>query len=122
VPLVLFALTLVFAQPDASIEDRTVPFRCNDTAVIATVESHSITPIESKDDLIGHGWVTATLKVKTVVKGPNVPRVLPVKYYAHTYMRHDRDFMLVLHQTDQGWVITNGQLMSAQPLLADRCH
>lgn len=121
-PLILFTLTLVFAQPVASIEDRTLPFGCNDTAVIARVESHSIDPIASKHDLIGHSWVTATLKVKTIVKGPKVPRDLPVKYYAHAYLRHDRDFLLVLHETEQGWVITNGQLMSLQPFLGNRCH
>jgi hypothetical protein len=122
VPLTPLALALVVAEPIAGIEDRTLPWGCNDTAVIAWVESHSMNPIEAKDDLIGHGWVTATLKVKTVLKGKKLPHDLPVKYYAHTYLRHDRDFMLVLHQTDQGWVITKGQRMAVQPLLEDRCH
>jgi hypothetical protein len=122
VALIPFALALAFAQPQASIEDRTVPFDCNDTVVIGTVESHSIDPVESKEDIIGHGWVAATLKLKAIVKGPHVPHVLPVKYFAHTYMRHGRDFMLVLHQTDQDWVIRNGQLMSVLPVVADHCR
>jgi hypothetical protein len=115
-------LLLANAASGVSIEDRTLPFGCNDAVVVGRVESHAIEPIKSEGDQIGHGWVTATISVKRVVKGRNVPRTIPVMYFAHTFVRGDRDFMLVLHQTDQAIVVTNGRLMSVQPLLADRCH
>lgn len=106
---------------EASLEDRTLPFGCSDTVVVGRVENGTYEPVESENDLIGHGWISATLKVRKVVRGERVPPVLPVRYFAHTYMRQGRDFMLVLGRTGAGYEIKIGQLMSVRPMLASSC-
>ena len=108
--------------PQASVEDRTLPFGCDDIVVVGRVENVAYEHVKSEDDLLGHGWVTARLKVQRVVKGAGVPPFLPVRYFAHTYMRQDRDFMLVLKRiSPEGYEIRTGQLTSVRPRLASRC-
>ena len=120
----LSAISLVACrtEPQASLEDRTIQAACADVVVIGKVQNRTFTLVRPSEDLLGHGWVTATLHIKRVVKGPKLPPVLPVRYFAHTYMRGDRDFMLVLRPSLNGtYQVTTGQLMSARPLLADYC-
>lgn len=121
VPAMLLTVACATGQ-EASLEDRTVPFGCSDTVVVGRVESGAYEPVKSENDLLGHGWISATLKVRKVVRGERVPPVLPVRYLAHAYMRHDRDFMLVLGRTGAGYEIKTGQLMSVRPLLATSCE
>lgn len=105
----------------AGPEDRTLPFGCNDVVVVARVANGAYTPVETSDDVIGRGWVSATLRVRRLVRGAPVPPVLSVRYFAHGRMREDRDFMLVLKRTDSGFEIATGQLMSSRPRPARRC-
>ncbi|MFL6724988.1 MAG: hypothetical protein ACJ8FS_00555 [Sphingomicrobium sp.] len=125
-PLVLVvAVALATAAcatgPKASLGERTLPFGCNDTVVIGTVSHGTYQPVASENDVLGHGWIAALLKVRKVVRGAPLPPVLPVRYFAHAEMRRDREFMLVLRRTGSGYEITTGQLMSVRPLLASRC-
>lgn len=107
--------------PEASLEGRTLSFGCSDTVVIGRVENGKYEHVEIENDLLGHGWISAMLRVQKVVRGKRVSPVLQVRYFAHTYMRDDRDFMLVLRRTDAGYEIKTGQLMSLRPLLASTC-
>jgi len=107
--------------PQASLEDRTLAYGCNDTVVIAIVANGAFTPVEANDDILGHGWVSATLHVRKVVRGERLPAVQPVRYFAHTYMRQDQPFMLVLKHIGAGYEIKTGQLMRLRPLLASHC-
>ena len=102
-------------------EDRTLQFGCTDTVVIGRIENGAFQDVTSENDILGHGWVTAKVLVRRVVKGANVPPLVPVRYFAHAYMRDDRDFMLVLKPTSQGYEIRTGQLMWLRPRLASRC-
>ena len=122
VPTIAAVLTAACTTlPQASVEDRTLAFGCNDSVVIGTVENGAYQPVNSDNDILGHGWISAKLHVRKVVRGPPLPTVLPARYFAHTFMRHDRDFMLVVKQTQAGYEITTGQLMSLKPRLAARC-
>ena len=126
--LVLVALTITLLTagcatvPQASLEDRTLSYGCNDTVVVGTVTNGAFVPVEANDDILGHGWVSATLHVRKVIRGASLPAALPVRYFAHTYMRQDRDFMFVLKHSGTGYEIATGQLMSARPMLASRCR
>jgi hypothetical protein len=125
--VILFAALLLIATgcataPEASLENRTLPFGCDDSVVIGTVENGAYQPVESKTDILGHGWISATLHVRKSIRGTPLPSVLPVRYFAHTNMRQDRDFMFVLKHTGAGYEITSGQLMSLKPRLANRCE
>ena len=108
--------------PQASLEDRTLSYGCNDMVVVGRVKNGAYQPAQSENDILGHGWISATLHVRKVVRGAGLPAVLPVSYFAHTFMRQDRDFMLVLKRSDTGYEITTGQLMSVRPLLASHCE
>ena len=120
-PATLLTVACATGQ-EASLEDRTLPFGCSDTVVVGRVENGAYEHVEIENDLLGHGWISATLKVQKVVRGERVPPVLPVRYFAHTNMRQDRDFMLVLGRTSAGYEIKTGQLMSVRPLLATSCE
>jgi hypothetical protein len=121
VPAMLLTVACATGQK-ASLEDRTLPFGCNDTVVVGRVESGAYEPVKSENDLLGHGWISAKIKVRKVVRGERVPLVLPVRYFAHANMRQDRDFMLVLGRSGAGCEIKAGQLMSVRPVLATSCE
>lgn len=121
----LFVLMLIATgcatDQQTSVADRTLAFGCTDSVVVATVENGAYQPVDDRSDLLGHGWISATLHVRDVVRGPSVPLTLPVRYFAHTYMREGREFMLVLKRRDAGYELGPGQLMSLRPRLAARC-
>lgn len=119
---VILITTGCATAPQASLEDSTLPFGCADTVVVGRVENGAYQPVEAESDILGRGWISATLHVRKVVRGTPLPSVLPVRYFAHAYMRHDRDFMFVLKRTSAGYEITTGQLMSVRPLLASHCE
>src|SRR5437764_11777911 len=126
-PLILSTAVLLITAgcataPRVSLEVRTLPFGCDDSVVVGTVENGAYQPVESENDILGHGWISATLHVRKVIRGTPLPSVLPVRYFAHAYMRLDRNFMLVLKHTGAGYEITTGQLMSLRPRLANRCE
>lgn len=103
-------------------EDRALPYGCNDLVLVGRIiENGAYEPVEDEDDLIGHAWINARIKVKKVLKGTNIPAVLPVRYFAHVHMREDRDFLFVIRNADKGYEIETGQLMSVRPRLAVRC-
>ncbi|MBV1691885.1 hypothetical protein KRR38_30525 [Novosphingobium sp. G106] len=105
-----------------SVEDRTLRYGCNDLVVVGRIiENGAYEPVQDDDDLIGHAWVSARIKVKKVLKGADIPAVLPVRYFAHVHMREDRDFMFVIRSAEKGYEIETGQLMSVHPRLAARC-
>jgi len=105
----------------ASLEDRTLPYGCSDIVAVGSVTNRAYEPVANNDDLIGHGWISATLHVRKTIRGASLPAALPVRYFAHTYMRQGRDFLLVLKRDGAGYEIAAGQLMSARPLLASHC-
>jgi hypothetical protein len=99
-----------------------LPFGCNDLVVVGTIENGPSDPVQSQDDILGHGWTSATLKVRKVIKGPRIPAVLPVRYFSHALMREDVEFMLVLKRAGAGYEIATGQRMALRPRLASRCE
>lgn len=104
-----------------NVEDRTLSYGCSEIVAIGRLENGAYEASHSADDLIGHGWTNATLHVRRVVSGGAVPTILPVRYWAHTYMRDDRDFMFVLTPVDQGFEIATAHLMSARPRAVRDC-
>ncbi len=108
--------------PKASLEDRTLSYGCNDLVVVGSIMNGAYEPAPSDNDILRHRWISAAVHVRKVVRGAGLPAVLPVRYFAHTYMRQDRDFMLVLKHTGIGYEVTTGQLMSVRPLLASACE
>ena len=104
------------------VDDRTLSYGCDDLVVVGRVQNGEWRHVNDPDDILGHGWVDATLKVRRVIKGIGLRRTARIRYFAHTYMRDDHDFMLVRSRKPDGsFVINTGQLMSAHPRPAARC-
>jgi hypothetical protein len=125
--ILLLNLSLVPAAcatlPVMSKEDRTLAFGCSDIVVIGRLKNGDYERVEIEGDLIGHGWISAELTVRKTLRGKPPRSVLPVGYFAHTYMRDDRDFMFVLREAEDGtYSIETAQLMSANPRLASHCE
>lgn len=123
---VLFAVGLILVgcatvSPVAD-EDRLLPLGCDDIVLIGRLKNGDYNPINDEADIIGHGWISATLQVRRVVGGAKVPSVVPVRYLAHTYLRDDREFMFVAARATGGvYVIKTVQLTSVHPKLASNC-
>ena len=107
--------------PQVRNGDRRLSFGCGDVVVVASIRHEAEEPAKSNDDLLGHSWFTATLNVKRVLRGREIPSKLRARYYAHASFRQDLDFMLVLKRTERGYEVTTGQLMWLRPFLASHC-
>ena len=123
-PTALFALlaACVTTEP-TSEENRTLEFNCQETVVIGKLtneETYERVPIEN--DLIGHGWMEATLHVRRTVHGAKISGDVPIRYFGHTYIREDRSFMFVLSHDETGYEIEIGQLMSVGPKAVSVCR
>lgn len=118
VVLLTAACTVV---PKASIEDRTLSYGCNDIVAVGRIKNGAFEHVQSDNDILGHGWMSGTLRVRRVVRGASLPALLPVRYFAHAPLREDRDFMFVLRHTSTAYEITTGQSMSVHPLLTSQC-
>ncbi|MGF7154982.1 hypothetical protein [Novosphingobium gossypii] len=125
-------LTYVFAFSAATticsptraeeINEQALSDGCGDLVVVGRVQNGDWTRVDDPEDIIGHGWLEATLKVRKLIAGKLETKSIPVSYYAHTYMREDRDFLFVLGKDENsGWQIKTGRLMSAHPRLKRRC-
>lgn len=109
-------------QEQTKGQDPAHAYRCNDIVVVGRLKNGAWEHVEIIDDLLGHGWASATLKIRKRVRGVPPAAVIPVRYFDHTYLRDDRDFMFVLRKADDGgYVIATAQLMSAHPRLAEPC-
>lgn len=95
---------------------------CDELVVVGRLKNGEYEHVEIEDDILGHGWITAELRVRSVEKGRSVRPQVPVRYFAHTYMREDRDFMFVLSpEPDGGYLVSTAQLMSYRPRWVNRC-
>lgn len=108
---------------EIDLESRQLPYRCDDVVVVGRLVNDGVEPgAYDPDDLIGHGWFAATVKVRTTVHGARQPSHLPIRYFGHTYLREDADFMFVLEKHDDGPMqLATAQLMRYRPILAEPC-
>lgn len=99
-----------------------VEYGCNDLVVVGRLGRQDYQHVEIENDLLGHGWVTAYVKINDVLFGHARARKLSIRYFAHTYMREDRDFVFVLRPTENGrHLIGSARLLEADTELAERC-
>lgn len=119
----LISTTLCATISDAKLRERDeLEYGCKDLVVVGRLVNHDYQHVEIEDDIIGHGWITADVKVDDVVFGHTLARKLPVRYFAHTYMTEDRDFVFVLRPAENGrHLVRTADLIENDPELADRC-
>jgi hypothetical protein len=104
------------------LDSRTLSYGCNDIVVIGRLKSEAVEDAYSEDDLLGHGWFNAKLHVRRIVAGVARPASFHVKYFAHTNIRNDRDFMFVLTPANGSFEIATARLMSAKPRATSTCR
>jgi hypothetical protein len=86
------------------------------------VHPEHFSPIQDKNDILGHSSYAATIRVRRTLKGHWLPSTIRVHYGSHGEIRDDSDFMFVLKKEEDGaFRIEAAQLMSVRPLLAANC-
>jgi len=120
--LAITSLTAWAAGAHPSSDDRSLSYGCSDTVVVGTVADGADEPAEATGNLFGEGWISASLNVLKVVKGEDLPAVLPVRYFARTPLRRNEELMLVLKHNATGYEIQAGELMSERPVPDSRCR
>ena len=58
--------------------------------------------ISDPNDLLGHGWVTARLRISRVLRGRTSSRVITIRYLAHTYRAEHSSMRLRLRANANG--------------------
>ena len=101
-------------------------YGCSDVVVIGRLKNveGSYEHIDIEDDILGHGWITAQVRIKKVLKGHEPRRSVQARYLAHTYRVEDRDFVMVLRPVSGGsYTAQSFILLGAQghPMLVSTC-
>jgi len=73
-----------------------------DVIVIGRVENVSSEPVDDPHDLLGHGWFSGNLHVSRVESGRLPSRIVPVRYFGHTWLREDVNFRFHLRADEGG--------------------
>ena len=77
--------------------------RAGELLVLGRLENVSVEPSDDDpNDLLGHGWFNARLHVTRVLRGHVAASVIPVRYYAHTYLAAHQTRPLKLYRDEQG--------------------
>lgn len=76
--------------------------RPGELLVMGSIENVSAEPSDDPDDLLGHGWFNARLHVSRVMRGQLEANVIPVRYYAHTYLSTRQTRPLKLYRDEEG--------------------
>ena len=71
-----------------------------DLVVIGKLVNQNYQSVDSPDDLIGHGWITANLRVTKALQGKPQSKVLKIQYFAHTYFSEDQSVKLHLRRQE----------------------
>ena len=76
-----------------------VDYVCGDVVVIGRFENNGdYEHVQIGNDILGHGWMTASVNVTTLLAGIRPRHPIVVRYYGHTYFTEHRDFLLVLYR------------------------
>ena len=74
--------------------------------VIGTLKNLDYKSIDDPDDMLGHGWITARLRIERVLSGGKLPGTITVRYLAHTYWQEAAGAQLkLLRDKDGGYFL-----------------
>ena len=73
-----------------------------DVVVIGQLENLNSESVYNPDDLLGHSWFSANLHVSRVESGELPSRMVPVRYFGHTWLREDVSFRFRLRADEGG--------------------
>lgn len=84
------APTVVTSQPPPDLE------------VVGRLKNLGYEAVEDPEDLLGHGWITARLRISRVIQGRSPSRLIIVRYLAHTYRSESSSVRLRLRRSANG--------------------
>lgn len=73
-----------------------------DVVVIGRLENLNSESVYDPDDLLGHSWFSGNLHVSRVESGELPSRIVPVRYFGHTWLREDVSFRFRLRADEGG--------------------
>jgi integration host factor subunit beta len=53
--------------------------------VVGRIRNLNYEAIDDPEDILGHGWITARLRISRVLRGRPSSRLITIRYIAHTY-------------------------------------
>lgn len=118
-----FAFVFALIGGSAPARADRVQFACHDVVVIGKVSSTAYHGQGDPNDPIGYGQIDASVSINRVLHGSTTRQSVPITYFAHTFMRNDRDFVLVLRLSKAGIysVVDARRVYGRLPPMAARC-
>jgi len=103
-----------------------IGYTCGDVVVVGRLQNNfDYEHVDIENDILGHGWMTADVNVKRHLAGARPRPPIAVKYFAHTYIRGDRDFLIVLSREPESehFALRSAHLLDRKDdsELASRC-
>lgn len=100
---------IAIAPQAASAPSKTaeaITYRCDDVVIVGTLRNveDSYRSVEAEDDILGHGWITAIIRVDRVHYGKEEGATVHANYFEHAYLvfptrqRH----LVILRRADDG--------------------
>jgi hypothetical protein len=86
------------AQSPAGVRFQPPP----DLEVVGRLKNFDYEAIDDPEDLLGHGWITARLRILRVVRGRSPSRLITIRYLAHTYRNESSPVRLRLRGNANG--------------------
>ena len=124
VALLLSSAPLYAASPREEEKGEPIEYGCGDVVVRGRIETLSYTSLSGPDDILGYGLFRTQVHVKRMIKGLEKRKLLPMSLTAHSQVRSDRDFLIVLRPSGEGQYTLAGAKLwrdRPKPVLADRC-
>jgi hypothetical protein len=117
--VLLMALAVAVPAPAAAEpvkEPALVTYHCGDLVMAGRLQNLGYEGVDIEGDIIGHGWVTARVRVRRVLYGRTKRRSVPVRYFSHTYRRDDLELVFVINPNGA----EGNQLRSAHRMIFGR--
>ncbi|HKT77971.1 MAG TPA: hypothetical protein VJQ78_14655 [Sphingobium sp.] len=89
---------MVAAQSPTNVQSQPPP----DLEVVGRLKNLDYMPIDDPEDILGHGWITAQLRISRVLKGRFPSRSIIIRYLAHTYRAESSPVRLKLRANANG--------------------
>jgi glucose-6-phosphate dehydrogenase assembly protein OpcA len=88
----------IAAQSTATASPQPAP----DLEVIGRLRNVAYESINDPDDILGHGWITARLRISRVLRGRPSARQITIRYLAHSYRSESSPVRLRLRAGTDG--------------------
>lgn len=89
---------IVATQSPASVQSPPPP----DLEVVGRLKNLDYQLADDPKDILGHGWITAQLRISRVLRGRSPSSLITIRYLAHTYRNESSPVRLDLRANANG--------------------